>query len=177
MGREYATFAGGCFWCMVKPFDRYDGVEEVISGYTGGHVPNPTYELVCTETTGHKEAVQIIFDPERISYQELLDIFWKQIDPTDAGGQFFDRGSSYQTAIFYHTEEQKNIAEQSKADLEQSGKFIQPIATQILAAQEFYPAEDYHQDYYKKNPTHYNRYHVGSGRASYKKDVWGEGNE
>lgn len=177
MSIELATFAGGCFWCMVKPFDRYEGVESVISGYTGGDVPNPTYELVCTETTGHKEAVQISFDPERISYRELVDIFWRQIDPTDPGGQFFDRGSSYQTAIFYHTEEQKEIAEQTKAELERSGKFERPIATQILPAKEFYPAEEYHQDYYKKNPLHYNRYHVGSGRASYKQEVWGEKNE
>ncbi|MFC4411296.1 peptide-methionine (S)-S-oxide reductase MsrA [Chungangia koreensis] len=177
MATEIATFAGGCFWCMVKPFDRYEGVESVISGYTGGDIPNPSYELVCTETTGHKEAVQITFDPERITYRELVDIFWKQINPTDAGGQFFDRGTSYQTAIYYHTEEQKEIAEQTKEELERSGKFDQPIATQILMAKEFYPAEEYHQDYYKKNPQHYNRYHVGSGRAHYKQEVWGEEHE
>lgn len=177
MAHELATFAGGCFWCMVKPFDRYEGVESVISGYTGGDIPNPTYELVCTETTGHKEAVQISFDPERITYRELVDIFWKQINPTDPGGQFFDRGSSYQTAIFYHSEEQKEIAEQTKEELQLSGKFDQPIATQILPAKEFYPAEEYHQDYYKKNPLHYNRYQIGSGRAQFKKEVWGEEHE
>lgn len=177
MAIELATFAGGCFWCMVKPFDRYEGVESVISGYTGGDVPNPTYELVCTETTGHKEAVQITFDPERITYRELVDVFWRQINPTDPGGQFFDRGISYQTAIYYHTNEQKEIAEQTKEELERSGKFDQPIATQILEAKEFYPAEEYHQDYYKKNPQHYNRYHVGSGRANYKQEVWGEEHE
>ncbi|WP_313890804.1 peptide-methionine (S)-S-oxide reductase MsrA [Psychrobacillus sp.] len=171
---EKATFAGGCFWCMVKPFDSYDGIESVISGYTGGHVPYPTYEQVCTNATGHFEAVQITFDPAIFSYEQLLEIFWMNIDPTDDNGQFFDRGSSYQTAIFYHSEEQKEQAEKSKADLEASGKFNTPLATKIVEAKEFYPAEMYHQDYYKKNSAHYNRYFVGSGRAAYKEKMWGD---
>ncbi len=164
---EKATFAGGCFWCMVKPFDTYEGIEKVISGYTGGHVPNPTYEQVCTETTGHYEAIQITFNSELFSYQQLLDIFWLNIDPTDDFGQFFDRGTSYQTAIFYHTEEQREQAEKSKEILDASGKFTKKIATKILPASVFYEAEDYHQDYYKKNPAHYNRYFEGSGRAAF----------
>jgi|SRR5690606_16934588 len=173
MKTEKATFAGGCFWCMVKPFDSYDGIESVVSGYTGGDLPNPTYEQVCSETTGHYEAVQITFQPEIFSYEKLLEIFWSQIDPTDAGGQFFDRGQSYQTAIFYHSEEQRLAAEQSKKDLEDSWKFSKPIATKILEAKPFYLAEDYHQDYYKKNPAHYNRYSVGSGRAGFIEKNWG----
>lgn len=174
MAEAVATFAGGCFWCMVKPFDRYDGVHSVISGYTGGDIENPTYELVCTNTTGHREAVQISFDDEKISYNELLDIFWRQIDPTDAGGQFFDRGESYQTAIYVHTEEQKQLAEKSKATLEASGKFDKPIATEILPAKVFYRAEEGHQNYYMKNPTHYNRYAIGSGREHFKLENWGD---
>lgn len=174
MTKEVATFAGGCFWCMVKPFDRYDGVDSVISGYTGGDVANPTYELVCTNTTGHREAVQITFDEQKISYSELLNIFWRQIDPTDSGGQFFDRGESYETAIYYHTEEQKHLAEESKAALEASGKFDKPIATAIVPAKSFYRAEEGHQNYYMKNPTHYNRYATGSGRARFTLDNWGD---
>src|SRR5690606_17886030 len=130
MATEKAIFAGGCFWCMVKPFHKYEGVESVISGYTGGHVPNPTYRQVCSETTGHYEAVEITFNPEVISYEELLDIFWRQIDPTDPGGQFFDRGDSYRTAIFYLDEDQRSAAEQSKEGLEAAGKFDGPIAVQ-----------------------------------------------
>lgn len=164
---EKATFAGGCFWCMVKPFDSYEGIEKVESGYTGGHVENPTYEQVCSNTTGHYEAVQITFDPEKFTYDQLLEIFWMNIDPTDDNGQFFDRGSSYQTAIFYHSEEQLEKAESSKNELNASGKFNVKIATKILPATEFYAAEEYHQDYYKKNPAHYNRYFVGSGRAAF----------
>lgn len=164
---EKATFAGGCFWCMVKPFDSYDGIESVVSGYTGGHVENPTYEMVCSNATGHYEAVQITFDPSIFPYEQLLEIFWANIDPTDDNGQFFDRGSSYQTAIFYHSEEQRVLAEQSKADLDASNKFPVKVATKILPASTFYPAEEYHQDYYKKNPAHYNRYYVGSGRAAF----------
>ncbi|MET1013969.1 MAG: peptide-methionine (S)-S-oxide reductase MsrA [Paenisporosarcina sp.] len=177
MELEKATFAGGCFWCMVKPFESYDGIHSVISGYTGGDLENPTYEQVCTNQTGHKEAVQITFDPAIFSYRDLVRIFWQQIDPTDEGGQFFDRGSSYQTAIFYHNNEQKEVAEQSRAELQASGKFNKPIATPILPAKPFYPAETYHQDYYKKNPAHYNRYHVGSGRAGFKENMWGNTNE
>ncbi|TQR20699.1 peptide-methionine (S)-S-oxide reductase MsrA [Psychrobacillus vulpis] len=174
---EKATFAGGCFWCMVKPFDSYDGIESVISGYTGGHVVNPTYEQVCSNTTGHYEAIQITFDPSIFSYERLLEIFWMNIDPTDDSGQFFDRGTSYQTAIFYHTEEQREKAEISKANLDASNKFSSNVTTKILPAQVFYAAESYHQDYYKKNPTHYNRYFIGSGRAAYIEKMWGDKNE
>lgn len=173
MKTEKATFAGGCFWCMVKPFDSYEGIESVVSGYTGGDLPNPTYEQVCSETTGHYEAVEITFQPDVFPYEKLLDIFWTQIDPTDAGGQFFDRGQSYQTAIFYHTEEQKMAAEKSKQELDNSGKYEKPVATKILPAKPFYLAEEYHQDYYKKNPAHYNRYSVGSGRAGFIEKNWG----
>ena len=174
MATQKATFAGGCFWCMVKPFDRYEGVISVVSGYTGGDVENPTYELVCTNTTGHREAVQITFDDEIISYEELLSIFWRQIDPTDAGGQFFDRGESYRTAIFTHTEEQNELALKSKQELEASGKFNKSIQTDILPAKPFYAAEEGHQDYYLKNPSHYNRYAVGSGREHFKSEHWSE---
>lgn len=173
MSNQLATFAGGCFWCMVKPFDKYDGVQSVISGYTGGDVANPTYEMVCTNTTGHREAVQIHFDDDIISYEELLTIFWRQIDPTDEGGQFFDRGQSYETVIFTHTDEQQALAEKSKTALANSGKFDKEIATKILPAKEFYAAEEGHQNYYLKNPSHYNRYAVGSGREQFKKDNWG----
>ncbi|GAE33482.1 peptide-methionine (S)-S-oxide reductase MsrA [Halalkalibacter akibai] len=171
---EIATFAGGCFWCMVKPFDQFDGIEKVTSGYTGGHTENPTYKEVCSETTGHYEAVQIIFNPSVFSYENLLDVFWRQIDPTDPGGQFFDRGHSYRTAIFYHTNEQKQLAEASKERLNKSFKFKLPVATQILPAKPFYPAEDYHQDYYKKNPVHYQRYKTGSGREAFINTYWGK---
>lgn len=171
---ERATFAGGCFWCMVKPFDQYEGVERVVSGYTGGDVPNPTYEDVCTNTTGHREAVQLTFDPSIISYETLVSIFWRQIDPTDAGGQFGDRGQSYETAIFYHTEEQRLIAEASKKALAASGIFDAPIATDILPAKPFYEAETHHQDYYKKHPLHYTRYAIGSGRVPFQRATWGD---
>ena len=169
---QLATFAGGCFWCMVKPFDKWPGIIKVISGYTGGHVENPTYQQVCSDTTGHYEAVQITFDPTVISYEEILSVFWQQIDPTDAGGQFGDRGSSYQTAIFYHTPAQKELAEKSKKELTDSHTFNRPIVTPILPAKTFYPAEDYHQDYYKKNPMHYQRYSVGSGRVGFLERHW-----
>ena len=174
MAIQKATFAGGCFWCMVKPFDRYEGVISVVSGYTGGDVENPSYELVCTNSTGHREAVEITFDDEVITYEELLSIFWRQIDPTDAGGQFFDRGESYRTAIFVHTSEQEESAVKSKQELDASGKFSKPIQTDILPAKPFYLAEEGHQDYYKKNPSHYNRYAVGSGRERFKTENWGE---
>lgn len=169
---ELATFAGGCFWCMVKPFDQWPGIIKVVSGYTGGGTENPTYEQVCSDTTGHYEAVQITFDPSVISYKELLEVFWQQVDPTDAGGQFGDRGTSYQTAIFYHSETQKRQAEESKREMNKNGPFSQPIVTPILPAKPFYPAEEYHQDYYKKNPSHYQRYHVGSGRAGFIQRHW-----
>lgn len=171
---EKATFAGGCFWCMVKPFDELPGIETVISGYTGGTVAYPTYQEVCSGTTGHYEAVQITFDPAIFSYRELLELFWQQIDPTDAGGQFYDRGQSYQTAIFYQNEEQRKMAEASKEQLELSGRFSKPIATPILEAKEFYPAEDYHQYYYKKEPQRYQAYQIGSGRKAFQERYWGE---
>ena len=157
---------------MVKPFDQYDGVKSVISGYTGGRRENPSYEQVCSGATGHYEAVDILYDESRISYKELLTMFWRQIDPTDSGGQFADRGQSYQSAIFYHDEEQKKLAEKSKKELEESGMFDAPIVTKILSALVFYPAEDYHQHYYKKNPGHYNRYFSGSGRMDFQKKHW-----
>ena len=174
---EKATFAGGCFWCMVKPFDKYDGVVKVVAGYTGGKTKNPSYEEVSAGTAGHLEAVEIAFDPARISYSELLDIFWKQINPTDGGGQFADRGTQYKTAIFYHTKEQKELALKSKETLGKSGKFKQAIATEIREAAPFYKAEEYHQDYYKKNPEHYELYKRGSGREDYLKNTWPEKND
>ncbi|WP_071394491.1 peptide-methionine (S)-S-oxide reductase MsrA [Bacillus tuaregi] len=170
---ELATFSGGCFWCMVKPFDEQPGIIKVVSGYTGGTKENPTYEEVCSEKTGHYEAVQITFDPSIYSYEKLLSTYWQQIDPTDAGGQFYDRGQSYQTAIFYHHDGQKQAAERSKRELEWSGKFLKPIATAILPAKSFYPAEDYHQHYYRKNPAHYERYQLGSGRKAFIEKYWG----
>ncbi|KGI86593.1 MULTISPECIES: peptide-methionine (S)-S-oxide reductase MsrA [Exiguobacterium] len=169
-----ATFAGGCFWCMVKPFHKYEGVERVISGYTGGHVDNPTYQQVCSETTGHLEAIEVTFDPEVISYEELLRIYWRQIDPTDGGGQFNDRGESYRPAIFYHSEEQRVAAERSKQEIEDSGRFDRPIEVEIRPAKTFWEAEDYHQDYYKKNPFRYEMYRVGSGRAKFVKEAWSD---
>ena len=174
---EVATFAGGCFWCMVKPFDQQPGIKKVVSGYTGGHVKNPTYEQVCSETTGHLEAVQITFDPTVYSYDSLVRLYFTLIDPTDAGGQFYDRGESYTTAIFYHTNAQKETAEQIKHELDRSGKFLSPIVVKILEAKPFYEAEDYHQHYYLKNPMHYNRYHIGSGRAAFIEKYWGTKNE
>ncbi|KEO79230.1 peptide-methionine (S)-S-oxide reductase MsrA [Paenibacillus sp. FSL M8-0228] len=169
---EKATFAGGCFWCMVSPFEELPGILKVRSGYTGGHTENPTYEEVCSETTGHVEAVQITFDPQVFPYEKLLELFWQQIDPTDEGGQFHDRGSSYQTVIFYHNEEQRIKAEASKEALAQSGRFDKPIATPILPATTFYEAEEYHQDYHKKNPVHYKRYRKGSGREDFIEQNW-----
>lgn len=174
--KKLATFAGGCFWCMVKPFDKYDGVEKVVSGYTGGHIENPTYEQVCTDTTGHVEAVQITFEDEIISYKELLEIFWNVIDPTDEGGQFHDRGHKYKTFIYYHDEEQKIQATESKEKLEESSIYDSPIKTQIVPASTFYEAEEYHQEYYKKNPDHYERYYVGSGRHDFIKRNWAKKN-
>lgn len=169
---EKATFAGGCFWCMVKPFYQWPGVAGVVSGYTGGHLPNPSYEDVCTGTTGHYEAVQVTFDPGQITYGQLLDSFWRQIDPTDAEGQFNDRGTQYRTAIFYHTPAQQAEAEESKRRLEQSGRFERPIVTRILPAETFYPAEDYHQDYYKTHADRYSRYRRGSGRDVFLGKYW-----
>ena len=174
MNYEKATFAAGCFWCMESPFEKLDGVSSVISGYISGHVENPTYEQVSSGTTGHTEAVQVTYDPETISYQGLLDVFWRQFDPTDGGGSFHDRGSQYRSGIFYHNDEQKKLAEASKQALDASGKFDQPISTEITEATTFYPAEDYHQDYYKKNPIRYNYYRSGSGRDKYIENTWGD---
>lgn len=164
---EKAIFAGGCFWCMVHPFDQWEGVERVTSGYTGGHRPNPSYREVCTGLTGHTEAVEIVYDPEKISYDQLLDIYWSSMDPTDAEGQFGDRGPSYRPVIFYTSEDQKERAQASKEALEASGRFDGPIVVPIEAAQPFYPAEDYHQDYYKKQPDHYQRFAEASGRKAF----------
>jgi peptide methionine sulfoxide reductase msrA/msrB len=159
-----ATFAGGCFWCVESDFEKVDGVVEAVSGYTGGQKPNPTYEEVSAGGTGHAESVQVTYDPDKITYKELLDVFWRHVDPTDAGGQFVDRGSQYRTAIFYHDEEQKRIAEESKAQLEKSGRFSAPVVTEIVPLTEFYPAEDYHQDYYSHNPLRYRLYRLGAGQ-------------
>jgi len=169
---ELATLAGGCFWCMVEPFMSLPGVVKVISGYTGGNTENPTYQEVCRGTGGHFEAVQITFDPAVMKYEKLLEVFWQQIDPTDAGGQFADRGSSYRTAIFYHNEKQHKAALAAIDALNLSRRFTSPVATLVLPAGVFYPAEDYHQDYYIKNPVHYKRYKAGSGRADFIKSHW-----
>lgn len=167
-----ATFAGGCFWCMEAPFEKLEGVKEVISGYSGGNEANPTYEEVSHGKTGHLEAIQVIYNPSLVSYEELLEVFWRQIDPTDDGGQFVDRGKQYQTAIFYHDAEQKAKAEKSKKALGASGKFNKPIVTPILPYKAFYKAEDYHQDYYKKNPLQYKFYRHGSGRDRFLDSTW-----
>ncbi|CAM4301299.1 peptide-methionine (S)-S-oxide reductase MsrA [Paenibacillus alkaliterrae] len=169
---ELATFAGGCFWCMVTPFEDMPGIIRVVSGYTGGHTLNPTYEEVCSETTGHAEAIQIEFNPNIMPYKSLLNIYWQQIDPTDPEGQFFDKGSSYRTAIFYHSEEQRILAEKSKEELEKSGKFTKPIVTEIVNAEKFYEAEEYHQDFHKKNPYRYKSYRSGSGRDRFLNEHW-----
>lgn len=169
---EKATFAGGCFWCMVKPFDTYEGIHKVTSGYMGGHVENPTYVDVKTGTSGHLEVVEIQFDPSLFPYEQLLEIFWQQIDPTDDEGQFQDRGDQYRTAIFYYTEEQRVLAEKAKQDLIDSEKFSQPIVTRILPASAFYEAEDYHQDFYKKEPDHYKQDRAQSGRDAFIEKNW-----
>jgi len=157
---EKAVFAGGCFWCMENPFDKLNGVKETTVGYTGGKTVNPTYEQVCSGKTGHYEAIEIVFDPKTISYNKLLETFWRQIDPADPDGQFADRGSQYHTAIFYANNYQKDIVEKSKNALAKSGIFKKPIATKILPAQTFYPAESYHQCYYQTNPAHYNTSYI-----------------
>ncbi|MBN1871328.1 MAG: peptide-methionine (S)-S-oxide reductase MsrA [Candidatus Omnitrophica bacterium] len=169
---ERATFAGGCFWCMEPPFEGLEGVISVVAGYTGGTTINPTYEEVSKGATGHVESVQIIYDPSKISYSELLGVFWRNIDPTDEGGQFADKGSQYKTVIFYHNEEQKRLAEQSKEVLSKSARFDKPIVTEIREAAAFYKAEDYHQDYYKSCPLKYNIYKKGSGRESFIEKMW-----
>jgi peptide methionine sulfoxide reductase msrA/msrB len=169
---QTAVFAGGCFWCLEPPYEQLQGVAEVNAGYTGGTVKNPTYEQVSSGKTGHYEVIQIIYDPAKVSYQQLVEIFWQQIDPTDADGQFVDRGSQYHTAIFYANEQQKKVAEKSKEKLEKSGKFDKPIATKILPLTEFYPAEAYHQNYYLKSPTNYKRYRSHSGRDQFIEQNW-----
>jgi methionine-S-sulfoxide reductase len=168
-----ATLAGGCFWCMEPPFVNLPGVISVMPGYAGGHQKHPTYEEVSAGTTGHAEAVQIVYDPSKIRYEELLEVFWRNIDPTQDDGQFADHGSQYRTAIFYHDEEQRRLAEESKQKLAASGKFRKPIVTEIVPAGEFYAAEDYHRAYYKKNPLRYQMYKAGSGREGYIKRTWG----
>ena len=169
---ETATFAGGCFWCMETPFEKIDGVVKVVSGYTGGHRTNPTYEEVSSGKTGHLEAIQVSYDPKKISYDKLLDIFWRQIDPTDPDGSFVDRGLQYRSAIFYHTDAQKQIAESSKKEIGASGRYNKPVATQIIKYDQFYPAEDYHQDYYKKNPLRYKFYRTSCGRDRVLRSLW-----
>ena len=169
---EEAIFGGGCFWCMEQPFTELDGVVEVMAGYAGGEEANPTYEQVSSGRTSHYEAVRVKYDPARISYRQLLETFWRQIDPTDAGGQFADRGRHYRTAIFHSNPEQKEEAERSLMELQNSGIFNKPIVTAILPLRPFYPAEEYHQQYYLKNSGHYNSYKVGSGRAGFIATVW-----
>jgi peptide methionine sulfoxide reductase msrA/msrB len=171
---DTATFAGGCFWCMDAPFEKIDGVKDVISGYAGGNVDKPSYEEVETGTTGHEESIQVIYDPSIVSYSELVDVYWKQFDPTDAGGSFYDRGSQYETAVFYRNETQKKIAEESKSQLDKSGIFKKPIVTKIRKFTSFFPAEDYHQHYYKKSPERYHSYRSGSGRDNFIMSVWGD---
>ena len=173
-GRAVATFAGGCFWCMEPPFDKLDGVLATTSGYTGGSKVDPTYEEVSAGGTGHFEAVQVTYDPAKVSYDRLLEVFWRNVDPLDAGGQFCDRGEQYRTAIFVHDEEQRRLAEQSKQALVDSKGFDGPIVTEIVTAGPFYPAEEYHQDYYEKNPLRYKFYRWNCGRDQRLAQVWGE---
>jgi peptide methionine sulfoxide reductase msrA/msrB len=171
---ERATFAGGCFWCMEPPYEKLEGIRDVISGYTGGLKEDPTYKEVSSGITDHFEAVQLNYDPEKISYEKLLHVFWMQIDPTDRDGQFVDRGSQYRTAIFYHSEEQRMLAEKSLKEMDMSGRYEKPVVTVIRPAETFYRAEEYHQDYYKKNPVRYKVYRYFSGRDKYLDRVWGE---
>ena len=167
-----ATFAGGCFWCSESDLEKAEGVIEVISGYTGGSEENPTYREVAYGKTSHYEAVQVIYDPDKITYEELLNLFWRHIDPTDDGGQFVDRGNQYRTAIFYHDDEQKQAAEKSKSDLQASGRFADSIVTEVRPLKVFYPAEEYHQDYHEKNPMRYKMYRTGSGRDQFIQRYW-----
>jgi peptide-methionine (S)-S-oxide reductase len=172
---EEAIFAGGCFWCMEPPYDKVDGVVSTTVGYTGGHKENPTYEEVSSGRTGHAEAIRIVYDPSRVDYRTLLEIFWRNVDPTDAGGQFCDRGSQYRPAVFFRDEEQQRLALESKAALEASGRFDGGIATEIVPSGPFYAAEEYHQDYYRKNPIRYNFYRYGCGRDKRLAEIWGKG--
>ena len=172
MNKQIATFGGGCFWCMVEPFDTRPGVISVVSGYAGGDVEHPKYEDVKHQKTGHAEVVQITYDEDIMSYQELLDTYWALTDPTDAFGQFVDRGSSYRPVIFYHTPKQKELAQASKKALEGSGRFDKPIVTAIEPFKNFYLAEDYHQDFYKKSPERYKQSHESSGRDEFIQQHW-----
>jgi methionine-S-sulfoxide reductase len=169
-----ALFAGGCFWCIQPAFDKAPGVSKTTVGYCGGTEPNPTYDLVTSEKTKYRESIEITYDPAKISYDQLLDIYWKQIDPTQSDGQFTDVGPSYRAAIFYGDAEEKKIAEQSKQKLASSGRFKKPIVTEILPAMKFWPAEDYHQRYYQQNPDHFEAFEQGSGRVSFQKKTWGD---
>lgn len=171
---EIATFAGGCFWCVEAAFEKYPGVVEVVSGYAGGEEVNPTYSQVSSGSTSHLESVQVYFNPEVITYSDLLQIFWRQINPTDAGGSFIDRGPQYRSAIFYHNETQRKLAEATKEALTASGRYSEPLVTEIRPLTSFYPAEEYHQDYYRKNPVRYQFYRNGSGRDQYREAAWGE---
>ncbi len=173
-GSAAAVFAGGCFWCTESDFEKVDGVIEAVSGYTGGHVANPTYKQVSAGGTGHLESVRVIYDPKKISYEELLEVFWRKVNPTDGGGQFVDRGDQYRSAIFYADEKEHRLAEASKKELAASGVFDKAIATKILPLGEFYPAEDYHQNYYKKNPIRYKWYRHGSGRDQFLEKTWAD---
>ncbi len=170
---EKAVFAGGCFWCMQNPYDELKGVVSTAVGYTGGHKDNPTYEEVCAGNTGHAEAIEVLYDPSQISYAELLNVFWRNIDPTTLNRQFADAGTQYRTAIFYHSEEQRQSAESSKHEMESSGHYNDPIVTEITPASTFYKAEDYHQKYYEKCPLKYKMYKSGSGREQYLENKWG----
>lgn len=170
---EKATFAGGCFWCMQHPYDELKGVVSTAVGYTGGHKDNPTYEEVCAGDTGHAEAIEVLYDPTQITYAELLNVFWRNIDPTTLNRQFADAGTQYRTAVFFHSEEQKQLAELSKEEMERSGIYDDPIVTEITPASTFYRAEDYHQKYYEKCPVRYKMYKSGSGREQYLENVWG----
>ena len=169
-----ATFAGGCFWCMEHPFDELEGVISTTSGYIGGHQAQPTYEQVSAGTTGHAEAVQVLYDPATVSYERLLEVFWHNVDPLDAGGQFCDRGTQYRTAIFYHTDEQRRQAEASKLALGSKGVLPGKIVTEIVTASDFYPAEEYHQDYYQRNSIRYNFYRFSCGRDRRLAELWAE---
>ena len=173
-GEAVATFAGGCFWCVESDFDHVPGVTRTVSGYTGGLLKNPTYKQVTYGSTGHREAVQIFFDPKKVTYAELLEVFWRSVDPTDARGQFCDRGESYETAIYANTPEQKRLAEESKRKLEESGVLKKPVVTPIHTAGAFYPAEVEHQDYYTKNPLRYRFYRFRCGRDARVKELWGD---
>ena len=173
-GTKTATFAGGCFWCMEPPYDELKGVISTTVGYTGGDTKNPTYGEVSAGETGHAEAIEVVYDPNKVTYSQLLDVFWRNIDPTTPNRQFCDKGSQYRSAIFYHDEGQKLLAEESKKALETSGRFSVPLFTEIVPVSRFYLAESYHQDYYRKNPIRYKVYRYGCGRDRRLKDLWGD---